>query len=139
MQMVADIAESEERQGCHAMGKSQRDLEAEISRLEELKACRQSYADKSPPTNGVSKIRWQDYQNFLKRLDHAVGAQEQMVKNGRQNREAHRQRWLVKKQRLDSLERVVDRFRKAENAEVERQSQRMMDDLPNNNGDFEEQ
>lgn len=133
---VVDIAESEERQQCRAVGKSQRNLDDEVNRLEELKAYRQSYMQRPAPHNGISKIRWQDYQLFLRRLDQAVSAQEQLVKDGERNRDAHRRRWMVKKQRLDSLERVVERYRKADDAEIERELQRTMDELPTSKGRF---
>jgi flagellar FliJ protein len=130
IQKVVSIAGSEERRECMEFGKAQRALDDEISRLEELKEYRRSYAERSPAGGSVSSVRWQDYQHFLKRLDNAVNAQQELVRDGEQNMDAHRRRWMVKRQRLESLERVIDRYRKAENVHDERLLQKALDDLP---------
>jgi len=48
---------------------------------------------------------------------------------GRESRDMHRRRWMLEKQKLDSLERVVERFRKAEGLETDRRIQKDMDEL----------
>ncbi|MDH4046662.1 MAG: flagellar export protein FliJ [Gammaproteobacteria bacterium] len=130
IQKVVSIADSEERRECMELGKAQRALEDEISRLEELNEYRRGYAERTLPGASVSALRWQDYQHFLNRLDNAVNAQKQLIVNSEQNIDAHRRRWLVKRQRLDSLERVIERYRKAESAHGERLLQKALDDLP---------
>lgn len=129
MQKVFDIAKTDERKVCEEMGKVQRSLDAEISRLEELESYRRNYAEQFRGKKTLSPARWQDYQKFLQRIDAAVDAQREQVLAGRKNRDAHRRQWLAKKQKLDSLERVVDRHRKTEDQEEERRSQRALDDM----------
>jgi len=127
---VASLARSDERKQCQVMGHSQRELDQRIQQLEELQSYRQSYLSSRKPTGSVHPTHWQDYQNFLQRLDQAVSAQELQVAEGRQSRDLHRRRWMVKRQRLDSLERVVDRYRQEEQSEQERRQQQQLDDLP---------
>ena len=129
---VIALADSEERRECLALGKAQRTLDDEINRLAELESYRRGYAERSQPGSSVSSVRWQDYQHFLNRLDSAVNAQKQLIVDGEQNIDVHRRRWLVKRQRLESLERVVERYRKAENIHGERLLQKALDDLPQN-------
>ncbi len=92
------------------MGESQKNLEDKIGRLEELNTYRQLYAAKGKLKTGLHALQWQDYQKFLKRLDQAVAVQEQVVCDGQTRREEHRQRWMVKRQRLESLSAVFGRY-----------------------------
>ena len=127
---IVAVSKTEERSQCQEMGRAQKKLDDEVDRLGELKAYRHSYQRQFQPGGDVSSARWQDYQNFMRRLDQAVLAQQEQVLTGRQNRDAHRQRWMVKKQKLESLERIVDRYRRSEDVELERQLQKTLDDLP---------
>lgn len=129
MKKVFDLARTEERKACEAMGRVQKTLDSEISRLNELESYRQRYAKQFKGNQTISPARWQDYQNFLKRIDQAVDAQKVQVMSGRETRDRHRRHWLVRRQKLESLERVVDRFQKAEHVEAERRMQKNLDDL----------
>lgn len=137
MKVVQSIAEHEERKECRAMGESQKNLEDKMGRLEELNTYRQLYAAKGKLKNGLHALRWQDYQKFLNRLDQAVAAQEQVVRDGQTHREVHRKRWMVKRQRLESLSRVVARYKIEESIETERQLTRLRDSQPIRPGPYD--
>jgi flagellar FliJ protein len=130
IEKVVSIAGSEERRESLELGKAQRALDDEIDRLAELQNYRRGYAEKTLPDGSLSAVRWQDYQHFLNRLDRAVTAQQQLILDGERNIDAHRRRWMAKRQRLESLERVVERYRKSESAHDERLLQKALDDLP---------
>ncbi|MCH8135162.1 MAG: flagellar FliJ family protein [Proteobacteria bacterium] len=137
MKIVQSIAEHEEREECRAMGESQKNLQDKIGRLEELNTYRQLYAANGKLKTGLHALQWQDYQKFLKRLDQAVAAQEQVVCEGQTHREVHRKRWMVKRQRLESLSRVVDRYKAEESVAVERQLNRLRDSQPIRPGPYD--
>lgn len=107
----------------------QRALDMDERRLQELKTYRHEYARKFGVSERVPAARWQDYQNFLRRIDQAMTDQEQHIRAGKESRDAHRRRWLVKRQKLESIERVVDRFQKSEDLAAERKLQKSLDDL----------
>jgi len=130
MKIVESVAEHDEQQECRALGESQRKLDDELGRLEELKAYRQTYVPKRKLKNGLRGLEWQDYHRFLNRLDQAVAAQEQVVRDGKSQRKAHRERWAIKRQRLESLSRVIDRYKVAEYDETERQLRKLQDSQP---------
>lgn len=100
-----------------------------MARLGELNAYRQGYADLSHSVSNVSSAHWKDYQNFMQRLDQAVKSQQQIVRDSEQNLELHRRRWLAKRQRLESLQRVLESYRDEESMYAERLQQRALDDL----------
>ena len=127
LKIVKSVAEHEEQQECREMGETQRKLENELGRLEELKAYRQTYLPKRKLKDGLRGLEWQDYHRFLNRLDQAVAAQEQVVRDGKSRRKVHRERWAIKRQRLESLSRVVDRYKDAEYEERERELRKLED------------
>lgn len=127
---IVSLASAEERRFGAATGKSRRELEEQMARLGELNAYRHDYATLSQSMNKVSSARWKDYQNFMQRLDQAVRSQQQIVRDSEQKLELHRRRWLEKRKRLESLQRVLESYRDVEAAHAERLEQRELDDLP---------
>ncbi|MCP4302390.1 MAG: flagellar export protein FliJ [Gammaproteobacteria bacterium] len=127
---VATLAAAEERRFGEIAGRSRQHLDEQLDRLGELNAFRHNYAKKSSITSTVSSAHWQDYQSFLRRLDTAVSAQQQIVRECEQNLEIHRQRWLAKRQRLESLERVLEKYTAEDNAYLDRMEQKRLDELP---------
>lgn len=130
MERIFVVAKTEERQECEEMGRAQRLLDAEISRLDELLAYRRAYEQKASADSGIQPTHLVDYQNFLSRLNNAVTEQQKHVLSGQQNRDLHRERWMAKRQRLDSLQNVVERYRKSEVQEEEQKAQKILDDHP---------
>lgn len=78
----------------------------------------------------MSSAHLKDYHDFLHRLDTAVKAQQQLVRDCEQNLETHRKRWIAKRQRLESLRRVLDRYQEEDNLHDARMEQKRLDDLP---------
>lgn len=132
IQRVQQLAETEERNCCRAMGEAQRIASDHEQRLRELQNYRREYASRRPRGgNGtISGVQWTDYQNFLQRLDEAVRAQRQLVESSTKNRDTHRRRWMVKRQKMESLQRVADRYRSDALRDAERKEQKTLDDLP---------
>lgn len=124
------MAASEERHHGEQTGRSQRSLNEQLAKLGELHAYRENYAGKAFANKGASASHWQDYQSFLRRLDRAVQSQQQIVLDGEQQLEAHRQRWMAKRQKLESLERVLTRCREQDRSFEERLEQKRLDDIP---------
>lgn len=130
LQRIVQLAAMEERKERIQMGRSQQELDLAVSRLDELTSYRRGYDASQSVGSSYSAVRWQDYQNFLARLDQAVSAQAGSILSSEQNVDAHRHRWMAKRQRLDSLERALERYRAAENSQAERTLQKAIDDLP---------
>jgi flagellar FliJ protein len=128
---VATLAAAEERRFGEIAGQSQQHLNEQLDRLGELNAFRHNYGGKSSITSTVSAAQWQDYQIFLHRLDAAVSAQQQIVRECEQNLEIHRRRWMAKRQRLESLERVLEKYTVEDNIHLDRMEQKRLDELPN--------
>lgn len=137
MDVIRSVAEHEELEERKIMGKSQRLLDDAAERLADLRGYRERYASGQRPTSGAAAVRWQDFHRFLSRLDQAIAEQELVVRDGRQRREAHRKTWMVKRQRLESLTRIIDRFKREEAEADVRQTQKQQDALPRRGTPFE--
>jgi flagellar FliJ protein len=128
MNKVFLLAETDAKQQCRAMGQSQRSLDDEIKRLEELKAYRLSYGMQCREGR-FNSSQLKDYQSFLRRLDQAVSIQTRVVMEGRQKRDAHRSRWMTRQRKAESLERAVDRLQRRDTDVDERREQKEADEL----------
>ncbi|MEM6511625.1 MAG: flagellar export protein FliJ [Pseudomonadota bacterium] len=129
-QKIVKLAETDERRFAEATGASQRQLNDQVARLGELNAYRQEYAANTNSRGFTSAAQLKDYQDFLSRLDQAVLSQQQIIHDCEQNLERHRRQWQVKRQRLESLDRVRERYQREETALEERRLQRSIDDRP---------
>ena len=129
---VVSVAAAEERRYGQIAGQSQRYLDEQLQRLGELNAYRHNYVGSVGGGSAVNSAHWKDYQNFLSRLDAAVGAQQQIVHNCEQAALTHRQQWLAKRQRVETLQRVLEKYRLEDLTTEARLEQKILDDLPNN-------
>ena len=126
---VARLAASEERRYSEMAGRAQRSVDEQRSRLGELNAYRLNYSGDSPTPANVSAAHLKDYQSFLSRLDKAIEAQQQIVRDSEQRAQVHRQRWLHKRQRLESLERVLEKCEADHATHEARREQKRLDEL----------
>jgi flagellar export protein FliJ len=129
---VASIAAADEQRYGQIAGQSQRHLDDQLQRLGELNAYRQNYTNGQGLPSAVSSVHWKDYQNFRDRLDAAVAAQQQIVQDCERTALAHRQHWLAKRRRVESLERMIEKYRAEESLDEDRREQKVLDDLPKN-------
>lgn len=127
LQAIRSIAEHEELEERKSMASCQSFLEDARRRLHELESYRNVYARQKRPGSGAGPQQWQDYQRFMQRLDTALAEQQKVIADCAVQREAHRQRWIAKRQRLQSLSRAVDRFRTEETEAEERRLQKQQD------------
>ncbi len=126
---IVSLASSEERRWGEKAGKSRQHLDEQRARLGELNAFRHNYAHQKSTTR-VSSVQFKDYKHFLQRLDAAVSAQKQVIQDSERNYETVRQHWMQKRQRRESLERVLDKHLRSEAAWEDRLEQKKLDDLP---------
>lgn len=137
LRVVQSVAAHEELEERKVMANSQGRLNTTSVRLGELKAYRNHYAANQRPASGAGGLQWQDYHNFMQRLDDAVLEQEKVVGAGRIQREAHRKHWMRKRRRLKSLSRVIDRFKTEETEAEERRLQKQQDAMAGRPSPFE--
>ncbi len=126
---IVSLANVEERRWGEKAGESRQQLDEQRARLGELNAYRHNYA-KQNSASSVNSAQLKDYKHFLQRLDAAVSAQKQIIQDSERNYETLRRHWMQKRQRRESLERVLDKHLRSEAAWEDRLEQKKLDDLP---------
>ena len=103
---------------------------AELERqLEQLQAYRDEYVRNSTQADGaMDAVKLQNYRSFLGRLGEALNQQQRSLENARKEFDKRRAQWSEKRIEAESLNRVVDRFRKEEQSAADRREQREGDD-----------
>ncbi len=129
MQRIVALAKSEEQRVGVELGQSRNSFEEQMQRLGQLNAYRYGYQQRSGKVSNAHSAHWKDYQNFMQRMELAVRSQQQVAKDAELNLEKHRHRWMLKRQRLNSLQQVLDGYRSAEESYAEKLRQRALDDL----------
>jgi flagellar FliJ protein len=102
---------------------------AELERqLQQLQAYRDEYLRNSSSSGAMDVVKLQNYRSFLERLGEALNQNHKALDHARQEFEKRRAQWSEKRIEAESLNRVVDRFRKEEQHAADRREQREGDD-----------
>jgi len=126
---IHEVASTSAKDLSRAMGDAGRKV-AELERqLEQLQAYRDEYVRNSTQSGGaMDAVKLQNYRSFLDRLGEALNQQQKTLDGARQEFEKRRAQWSEKRIEAESLNRVVDRFRKEEQNDADRREQHEGDD-----------
>ena len=107
-------------------GRKVADLERQ---LEQLQAYRDEYVRNSTQSDGaIDAVKLQNYRSFLDRLGEALNQHLKSLDIARKEFEKRRAQWSEKRIEAESLNRVIDRFRKEEQHAADGREQREGDD-----------
>jgi flagellar protein FliJ len=123
---IASISANDLSRAMADAGRKVADLERQH---EQLKSYRDEYVRNSTQSTGVmDSVKLQNYRSFLDRLGEALRQHVFSLDNARKEFERRRLQWSEKRIEAESLNRVVDRFRKEEQSAADRREQREGDD-----------
>jgi flagellar protein FliJ len=107
-------------------GRKVADLERQ---LEQLQMYRDEYVRNSTQSAGaIDAVKLQNYRSFLGRLGEALNQHLKSLDIARKEFEKRRAQWSEKRMEAESLNRVIDRFRKEEQHAADGREQREGDD-----------
>jgi flagellar FliJ protein len=107
-------------------GRKVADLERQ---LEQLQTYRDEYVRNSTQSAGaIDAVKLQNYRSFLDRLGEALNQHMKSLDIARKEFEKRRAQWSEKRMEAESLNRVIDRFRKEEQYAADGREQREGDD-----------
>ncbi len=125
---IHEVASTSAKDLSRVMGDAGRKV-AELEReLEQLQAYRDEYVRNDQSSGAMDAVKLQNYRSFLDRLGGALNQQQKILDGARQEFEKRRVQWSEKRIEAESLNRVVDRFRKEEQNAADRREQREGDD-----------
>src|SRR5690606_27168216 len=111
MQPVADVARNRQQNAARRLGDCQRDLEAQITRLDELNSYRSEYARRfEQGAEAMTGMNIRDYRLFLSRLNQAIEEQARRVEQARQEVERSRGQWTASRIHSDAIDKVMGRL-----------------------------
>jgi len=115
---IHEIAATSAKDLSRAMAEAGRKV-AELERqLEQLHAYRDEYVRNSTQSAGaIDAVKLQNYRSFLARLGEALSQHLKSLDIARKEFEKRRAQWSEKRMEAETLNRVIDRFRKEERRE----------------------
>ena len=126
---IHEIASTSAKDLSRIMADAGRKVSELERQLEQLQAYRDEYVRNSTEGNGaMDAVKLQNYRSFLDRLGEALNQQQKSLDAARKEFDKRRALWSEKRIEAESLNRVVDRFRKEEQSAADRREQREGDD-----------
>ncbi|MFT3851038.1 MAG: flagellar export protein FliJ [Propionivibrio sp.] len=101
------------------------------SKLELLQQYRDEYATRfrDASQRGLSQIQWQNYQDFLDRLDEAIDQQRRTVAQQERNTASGQINWQQQRKNLKAFDTLSDRHFSRENARELKREQKAQDEF----------
>lgn len=129
MEPVTRVAKNREREAARHFVKMQETVREHQLRLDELLAFREEYAQRLKAEGGAVRAgQLQDFRVFLQRLDRAIQDQQGALEGLQRELERRRAGWTAARTRHDAMDKVVDRYRRAERQRDERREQAESDE-----------
>ena len=126
---IHEIASTSAKDLSRVMADAGRKVSELERQLQQLQTYRDEYVRNSTQGNGaMDAVKLQNYRSFLDRLGEALNQQQKTLDGARQEFEGRRVQWSDKRIEAESLNRVVDRFRKEEQNAADQREQREGDD-----------
>ena len=101
------------------------------SKLDMLQQYRDEYAGRfrEAAQNGITRSQWQNYEDFLSRLDEAIGQQRQNVAQQERNTANGQVNWQQQRKNLKAFDTLSDRHYTRENAREIKREQKAQDEF----------
>jgi len=126
---IQEIAATSANDLSRAMAEAGRKVADLERQLEQLQSYRDEYVRNSTQSAGsIDAVKLQNYRSFLDRLGEALNQQLRSLDIARKEFERRRAQWSEKRTEAESLNRVIDRFRKEEQYAADGREQREGDD-----------
>ncbi len=127
---LIEIATKELELQTEQLGRATKVLDDAYAQAKLLRQYRQDYVDKLQASMhaGLSKDGYQNFQNFLYKLDQAIAGQDELVAHAELSLQVQREKWQEAQRKKLSYEVLVSRSEsKAHKLELKR-DQKMMDE-----------
>jgi len=101
------------------------------SRLQMLEQYRGEYAQRmlEASASGVTRQMLRNYQEFLARIDEAIGQQKTVVEDSERNTQAGQDHWRAQNSRLKAIDTLSQRHDARERYQEGRQEQKLLDEF----------
>jgi flagellar FliJ protein len=128
---VVEHVEKNTQTALQAVAFSQRQLQQQQLRLQQLLAYRDEYAGRHGQGNEVQyqANQLKEFNRFMHQLDDTIQQQQQVVAMAERELEVKRQKWKLSQSRSDAMHKMVDRLQEHEQHQERRSEQKTMDEF----------
>ena len=128
--VLQKLAGKYEELAAQSLGKSVSNVDAQKSRLAELKQFREEYTKQFYATGaaGISGAAIQSYQNFISQLDVAIEQQKQTLFAAETDQSQKKEVWQDKHRTTRIYDKTIEQFTAKETKEKDRREQKEQDD-----------
>jgi len=131
LKMLNEIAEKEVELATEALARAMKTADEAQKKHDMLIEYRKGYLDnmnKSLAT-GMGAEAYQNFQNFLKKLDQAITGQQEVVEFTQQQVKVHRELWQESQKKKLSYDVLIERSDKRASKVEQKKDQKMMDEF----------
>nr|WP_232848879.1 flagellar export protein FliJ [Amphritea pacifica] len=130
MQVVLDLAERKRKQADQWLSQSQSRVQQGEATLEQLRSYNADYANSfyQVGASGISPGQIATHQAFMQKLSGAVQQQEKALQTDRAQLEKVKEYWQSAYQHFKAVEMLVDKLRREESLQAEKQLQKELDE-----------
>ncbi len=130
LQPVVEHSDQQEKRALQELAQSQAMYEVEQQRLQQLQDYKLDYLQRSKYDLGVfTPIQLQEFNRFMQQLDTTIERQMELVEVRQQELEQKRLCWRDRRIDAKVLHKAVDRIRRQELRDQERNEQKSMDEF----------
>lgn len=131
LQPLLDIMQTRSDEATRRLGQLIAAEQSAKSRLQMLEDYRAEYADKMREAckQGLTPQALLNYQDFLGRIDEAIGQQTSAVRNSEQNTAAGQEHWKSQNKRLKAIDTLSQRHDARERIREGKQEQKIQDEF----------
>ena len=126
---IIEIADMEMDKAAKTMSYMRSQLLEDQGQLTSLLEYQKDYVNKPSQSGSISPIQLQTHNTFADKLIQAVITQENKVEESTKMLEMAEKAWHEKRIRVKALEAMYDRIKKHEQATLNKQEQRLLDEL----------
>lgn len=125
------LAERKEQEAARQLGEFQQRVAGERQQLEQLQVYRQEYlSDYARAQTRLGSEQMARLSGFIHRLGGAIDEQREKLVGLQQQLDILRRHWQLRHHQRGAIADLVERLSRAEDAEAERQLQKLIDDMP---------
>lgn len=131
LKMLSEIAVKEVELATEALARAMKAADEAQSKHDMLIDYRKGYLDNMNKSLsvGMGAEAYQNFQNFLKKLDQAISGQQEVVELTKQQVKVHRELWQESQKKKLSYDVLIDRSDKRAHQVEQKKDQKMMDEF----------
>jgi len=131
LQPLLGLMQTRTDEATRRLGKLIAEERSAQSRLELLEQYREEYSQRfrESSQNGMSPLAWRNFQDFMARIDEAIGQQRGIVATSRENTAAGQAHWQAQNTRLKAIDTLSDRHQASERYREGKLEQKQQDEF----------